>query len=173
LLSTVGPNLSKFFIHQNTWRVSDGNALDVEEVLRGLRPWQQSLREFSFRCPGATWGGEPPLPSSLRNFTALEVLDLHSYALADRIFEWWKEGVFASCLPTSLRKLRIPGYSIDRTPLRGALDAVRPGRLPHLARVEITAQTYQDLLEEEPELWREDKEYVQLAEDLMEQGWLL
>jgi hypothetical protein len=90
---------------------------------------------------------------------------VHSYALADRIFEWWKEGVFASCLPTSLRKLRIPGYSIDRTTLRGVLDAVRAGRLPHLARVEITAQTYQDPLEEEPELWREDKEYVQLAED--------
>ncbi|AEO60061.1 hypothetical protein MYCTH_2129155 [Thermothelomyces thermophilus ATCC 42464] len=115
-------------------------SLELEEILEALRPrWAGTLRELTYHVPRALRLFPAPAPESLAHFGALELLELSTDAVEfDELRR--RPGVFASWLPPSLRELRIRGPAVLVSSLRGLLDAVLDGRLPCLARIEITDQ---------------------------------
>ncbi|KAJ4290069.1 hypothetical protein N0V88_006574 [Collariella sp. IMI 366227] len=112
LLTTIGPHLTKVTIHRADHSERGLPNADVEfhQLVTALQPWKSTLKELSFLLT------EPVVirrtrrldgTHLLRNFTALEILEVHALAF-DFVHDWaegGRETVLSGTLPPGLRRL--------------------------------------------------------------------
>ncbi|KAK4152283.1 hypothetical protein C8A00DRAFT_35026 [Chaetomidium leptoderma] len=146
LLRAVGTKLSKVGICQKGGVIEDWD-LDFDEVLAALRPWTQTLRELLFLDRGMALSHPPHRLRGLdilRDFQALEVLQVQ-----EAFFDFYgyfgpKEEALTSILPPSIRELRLWGYSSLTPALQSLVIASRAGQFPHLRRIGIDDQGFEE-----------------------------
>ncbi|GAB1320499.1 hypothetical protein MFIFM68171_10709 [Madurella fahalii] len=148
LLGAVGPGLSKVSIRRSGLPPPSGwgsrHNLEFGEAVYALRPWSQTLREFTFSIDGIVEPRQDPphglhLAGRLRDFRVLQILQVQECSFDFPGYFRRQEDALTSTLPVFLRELRVMRsiYCNIVPALQALLGAVTNGQFADLKRIEI------------------------------------
>jgi hypothetical protein len=153
LLRAVGPGLSKVIIRRHSPSDPDvswdgGDIIQFDDVIRGLQPWRDTLKELSFivfHLSTIAMARDRHVVNLLCEFRTLEVLRAAAGCFNFDGVGGPQHNALASALPASLREFRLfakEPYGPLIVPLRVLLDDIRAGKFPRLRRLETDARAF-------------------------------